>query len=154
MRPSWKSLADFLFTGSLQAADLSYLVLFMISAFLVILHSYHFSQIAGIFCCWVESSLPAASTFFCFSHLWFLAVQLLCPWMFALYFLIPHCMTGRLRPSFSLQPLGSYLGCVMRSRDPWTLAFSGILAQFPLASFFWLTNFGRLGLPHFFFVYF
>ena len=27
--------------------------------------------------CWVESSFPAASTY-CFSHLWFLVVQLLC----------------------------------------------------------------------------
>ena len=69
--------------------------------------------------------------------------------MFALYFLIPHCMTGRLRPSFSLQLLGSYLGCVVCPRDPQTLAFSGIPAQFPLASFFWLTDFGRLGLPFF-----
>ena len=36
-----------------------------------------------------------------FSHLWFIMVQLLCSWMFALYFLIPHCMTRRLRPSCS-----------------------------------------------------
>ena len=68
--------------------------------------------------------------------------------MFALCFLIPRCITGRLRPSFSLQPLGSYLGCVVRPKDPRTLAFSGIPAVFPLASF-WLTDFGRLGLPLF-----
>ena len=69
--------------------------------------------------------------------------------MFALYFLIPHCMTSRLRPNFfSLQPLGSYLGSVMHSRDPRALAFFRIPAQFPLASF-WLTDFGRLGLPFF-----
>ena len=73
--------------------------------------------------------------------------------MFALYSLIPHCMTGRLRSSFSLQLLGSYLGSVVRPRDPRALVFSGIPAQFPLASF-WLTDFGRLGLPFFFFVYF
>ena len=69
MRPSWKSLADFLFIGSLQAADLSYLVLFTFSSFLAALHSCHFSQITGIFCCWVESFLPAASTFLFFSSL-------------------------------------------------------------------------------------
>ena len=68
--------------------------------------------------------------------------------MFALYFLIPHCMTGRLRPNFSLQPLGSYLGSVVRPRDTRALAFFGIPAQFPLASF-WLTDFGQLGLPFF-----
>ena len=33
MRPNWKSLADFPFTGSPEAADLSYLVLFIFSAF-------------------------------------------------------------------------------------------------------------------------
>ena len=64
-------------------------------------------------------------------------------------------MTSRLRPNFfSLQPLGSYLGSVMHSRDPRALAFFRIPAQFPLASF-WLTDFGRLGLPFFFsFMYF
>ena len=81
-----------------------------------------------------------------FSHLWFLVVQLICSWMFALYFLIRHCMTGRLRPSCSSKFLWSYLGCVVRPRDPRALAFSGIPAQFPLLGFFWLTDFGRLGL--------
>ena len=134
MRPSWKSLADFPFTGSPQVVDLSYLVpsLFQL---LVALHSCHFSQIVGIFCYRVESSLPAASTY-CFSHLWFLVVQLLCSWMFALYFMIPHCMTGRLRPSCSFQLLWSYLGCVVCPRDLWVLAFSGIPAQFPLLGLF------------------
>lgn len=32
-----------------------------------------------------------------FSHSWFLVVQLLCSWMFALYFLILCCTTGYLR---------------------------------------------------------
>ena len=80
-----------------------------------------------------------------FSHLWFLVVQLLCSWMFALYFLIPHYMTGHLRLSCSSQLLWSYLGCVVRPRDPRALAFPGILAQFPLlglflAYWFWPTG--------------
>ena len=66
--------------------------------------------------------------------------------MFTLYFLIPHCMTERLRPSCSFQPLWSYLGYVVLPRDPWALAFSGIPPNFPYWAFFWLTDFGRLGL--------
>ena len=73
-------------------------------------------------------------------------VQLLCSWMFALYFLIPHCMTRCLRPVCPSQPLWSYLGCVVRPKDSRALAFSGIPTQFFLLGFFWLTDFGRLGL--------
>ena len=46
---------------------------FHIFSFLVALHPCHFSQIVGIFYCWVESSLPAASTygFLILGSLWY-----------------------------------------------------------------------------------
>ena len=43
---------------------------------------------------------PSSRFYLWFSHSWFLVVQLICSWMFALYFLIPHCMTGCLRPVY------------------------------------------------------
>ena len=106
VRPSWKSLADFLFTRSLQAANLSYLVLFMISAFLAAFHSCHFSQIVRIFCCWFEVLFPLLLPFFCFSHFWFLAIQLLCPWMFALHFSDPSLHDWTLEIQFFSSTVG------------------------------------------------
>ena len=144
MRPSWKSLAGFLFQDPLR---------------LLILAIWSFSPFQFFGCppslsffpnSWnlllLGWKFPSSRFYLWFSHLWFLMVQLPCSWMFALYLLIPHCMTGRLRPICPSQPLWSYLGCVVRPRDPRALAFSGILAQFSLLGFFWLTNFSRLSL--------
>ena len=144
VRPSWKSLADFPFQDPLRLLILaiwssSLFQLFGCPSFLSFFPNSWNLLLLG----WKFSS---SCFYLLFSHLWFIMVQLLCSWMFALYFLIPHCMTGRLRPSCSSQPLWSYLGCVVCPRDPQALAFFGIPAQFHLLGFFWLTDFGRLGL--------
>ena len=107
MRPSRKSLADFPFPGSPQAADLSYLVLFTFLAFWL-------PSILVIFPKWLESFTtrlkvlfqPLLLIIFFSFQLWFLVVQLLCSWMFALYFLIPHCMTGAWDPIVLLNCCG------------------------------------------------
>ena len=139
VRPSWKSLADFPFQDPFRLLILaiwssSLFQPFGCPSFLSFFPNSWNLLLLG----WKFSS---NCFYLLFSHLWFIMVQLLCSWMFALYFLIPHCMTGRLRPSCSSQPLWSYLGCVVCPRDPQALAFFGIPAQFHLLGFFWLTDF-------------
>ena len=72
VRPSWKSLTDFLFQDPL---GLLILAIWPFSPFQLFgaLHPCHFSQIVGIFYCWVESSLPATSTydFLILGSLWY-----------------------------------------------------------------------------------
>ena len=68
VRPNWKSLADFPFQDPFRLLILaiwpsSLFQLFGCPPFL------YFSQIVGIFYCWVESSLLAASTYCFFSSL-------------------------------------------------------------------------------------
>ena len=89
----------------------------------------------------------AASTF-CFSHLWFLAVQLLCPWMFALYFLITHCMTGRLRPIFLFNRWDLIWAVLCVPEIPGLWHFLGSQPNFP-----WLL-FGLLTLANWAFLFF
>ena len=132
VRPSWKSLTDFLFTGSPQAVDLSYLVLFMISAFLAAFHSCHFSQIARIFCCWFESSLPVAFTFFLFFSS--LVPCDIAPLSMNVCSILFWSLTASLNAGdpvflFNRWDLIWAMLCV------WTLAFSGIPTRFPLGFF-------------------
>ena len=145
VQPSWKSLADFPFQDLLRLLILAIWSSSLFSTFLATLHSCYFFPNSWnlLLLGWKFSS---SHFYLLFSHLWFIVVQLLCSWMFTLYFLIRHCMTGRLRPSCSSQPLWSYLGCIVHPRDPRVLAFSRIPAQFPLLGFFWLTDIGRLGI--------
>ena len=96
VRPSWKSLTDFLFQDPLG---------------LLILAIWPFSPFQLFGCppslsffpnSWnlllLSWKFPSRRFYLWFSHSWFLVVQLLCSWMFALYFLIPYCMSGCLRP--------------------------------------------------------
>ena len=146
MRPSWKSLADFLFTRSPQVADLSYLVLFTISAFLAASHSCHFSQIAGIFCCWVESSLPPASTFFVFLIFGSLRYSSFVHERLLYTFWSLTAWLGAWDLVFLFNRWDLILGCVVRLDSGIFWDPSPISPGF---FFFWLIDFGRLGLPFF-----
>ena len=144
MQPSWKSLAGFPFQNPLK---LLILVIWPSSPFQLFgcppSLSFFPNSWTLLLLGW---KFPSTCFYLRFPHSWFLVVLLLYSWIFALYFLIPYCMTGRLRPICPSQSLWSYLGCVVCPRDPRALAFSTILAQSSLLGFFWLTDFDRLGL--------
>ena len=144
MQPSWKSLVGFPFQDPLRLLSLAIWSSSPFQLFSCPLSLSFFPNSWNLLL--LGWKFPSSRFYLWLPHSWFLVVQLLCSWIFALYFLIPHCTTRYLRPVCPFQLLWSYSGCAMRPRDPWALAFSGISAQFSPLSFFWLTNFGWLGI--------
>ena len=151
VRPSWKSLAGFLFQDPFR---LLILAIWSSSPFQLFgcppSLSFFPNSWNLLLLGW---KFPSNHFYLWLPHSWFLMVQLPCSWMFVLYFLIPHCMTGYLRPVCPSQLLWSYLDYVVCPRGPRALASSGISAQFSLLGFFWLTNFWPTG-PFFCFMEF